>query len=141
MQLDNMKITNYYWPKSNNVKVQGNIFNPNYAYFLATIEKWVGTDSKGNPCKSDIEIEKAISKSSLSAAFVNAYFDSNDFDKPVKEFVDDRLFEYLVNGYTKEIAVYIKKDLIELQDSVFRYSPNGDKKEFYCNKHNEVTFN
>ena len=128
-----MKITNYYWPKTNNVKVLGNTFNSQYSYFLATIEKCIGTNSLGIPCKSDAEIAAAVNKSILNAVFVNTYFDSNDFKKPVKDFADDRLFEYLVSGFTKEIDVYIKRNNLELQDSILRYSTVGNKQSFNCN--------
>ena len=61
------------------------------------------TDSKGNAWKSDNDIKKAIVKSNLATILVNSYFDGDDFSNPIKDYLDDRIYDFGVDGMQKII--------------------------------------
>ena len=66
----------------------------------------------------------------LQLALVNTYFDFDDYDSPVNTYLDDRFIYDFIPGFEKENLVFIKQNEAELQDSVYRYTPDGDKKQF-----------
>lgn len=46
--------------------------------------------------------------------FVNSYFDFNDYEEPVKRFIDDSLFFEIDPAAVKKLNFYIMKSEIEL---------------------------
>ena len=125
-----MKIENYYCPKDNNFQLLGNFYNDGYKVFLFLISQWSGTDSKGNPWKSDAQIKTALSTAYLDAPIVNSYFDANDYSTPIKYYLDDRLFDFPLYGFRKEIYTYISQDAAMLEDKIFSYSSNQVEVDF-----------
>ena len=94
--------------------------------------KWYGHDSKGNPWKSEAEIQKAIDSSVFTGLLVNTYFDGNDLTNPIKDFIDERIYDYPMNGVYKHIYAYMRDNPVELKDSIYRYSTDGIQKSFNC---------
>jgi hypothetical protein len=66
----------------------------------------------------------------MEVAVTNAYFDFDDYDKPVKNYLDDRFFTRLLNLQRIEQTVYLRNNQIEAQDSFFAYTPGGSESEF-----------
>ena len=128
--LQKMKINNYLWPESTDLYVMGNGFAENYTFFELLITRWSGTDSKGNPWKSDAEIDKAIDSTSIQLGMINNYFDFDDYNKPIKSFFDDQFFYPLTSGFTKNAYMYIRQNTAEQKDSLFRYQPLGSQSSF-----------
>ena len=127
-----MGITSYYCPTSVDLNLQGNNFADNLSYFELIFTKWSGTDSKGNACQSDSAINTALDSSSLAIAMVNTYYDFDDYNSPVKTYLDDRFYYDFIGGYYKEADIYIQENSVEQKDSFFRYSPSGDESSFIC---------
>lgn len=50
-------------------------------------------------------------------AFVNYYFDQEDFEQPVKPFIDDSLFFDLEATRIKRTNFYVMKSEVQLQDA------------------------
>jgi len=44
----------------------------------------------------------------IGIILVNSYFDAEDYDTPIKTYLDDRLFYNLLPGFTKTSHVYIQ---------------------------------
>ena len=125
-----MKIGNYYCPQTNDFQLLGNFYNSKYSAFVFTIFKWSGTDSKGNPWKPDAQIQYALSYAYLDVPIVNSYFDANDYSTPVKYYLDDRLFDYPLYGFRKEVYTYISQDSATLEDNIYRYSSDQVQMDF-----------
>ena len=123
-------VNNFLWPESTDLYVMGNSFADNYTYFELLITRWSGTDSKGNPWKSDAEIDKVIDSTYIQLAMINNYFDFDDFSKPIKSFLDDKFFYPLTSGFTKNAYMYIRQNTAEQKDSLFRYQPSGSQSSF-----------
>ena len=122
----------YYWPKTTNFTVKGNFYDPNYSRIEVQVLKWNGTDSKGNLWKSDEIIKSKMSEIYLDVILSNSYFDGDDYENPIKDYMDDRIYAFPNWGYWSGMTAYMQKNSIELKDSVYRYSPDGDNKEFSC---------
>ena len=108
----------------------GNSFADNFTFFELSITRWSGTDSKGNPWKSDAEINTAIDSTYIQLAMINNYFDFDDFNQPIKSFLDDQFFYPLTSGFTKNANMYIRQNTAEQKDSLFRYQPSGTQSSF-----------
>lgn len=48
--------------------------------------------------------------------FIDSYFDSEDFEDPIKEFLDASIFNYVSFGYSKEYDIYFSFNEIDDQD-------------------------
>ena len=94
------------------------------------ITRWSGTDSKGNPWKSDTEIDAAIDSTYIQLAMINSYFDFDYYNKPIKSFLDDQFYYHLTSGFTKNANMYIRQNTAEQKDSLFRYQPSGTQSSF-----------
>ena len=51
---------------------------------------------------------------------MNSYFDFNDYDNPVKRFIDDQLFFTVDSKQSKQANVYVMKAQTELEDELFQ---------------------
>ena len=91
-----------------------------------------GTDSKGNVCKSDSIIDTELNKATLAIAAVNTYYDFEDYNSPIKTYLDDRFYYDFLGGYNKENTIYIQENTSEQKDAFFRYTPDGSKNNFIC---------
>ena len=102
----------------------------NRNYFELVFTRWSGTDSKGNTCKTTSQINNALNDAALAIAVVNSYFDFDDYNSPIKTYLDDQFYYYFLPGYEKETDVYIQQNSAEQLDSYFRYSPDGSQSNF-----------
>ena len=58
----------------------------------------------------------------FQARFVNKYFDFNDFENPIKSFIDDRMFFPIQPFQMKSNIVYVKRSFTQLSDSLFPFA-------------------
>ena len=123
--LQKMNINSFYWPESTDLYVLANTFADNYTYFEFAITRWSGTDSQGNPWKSDTEIDAAIDSSYIQLAMVNNYFDFDDYNKSIKSYLDDQFYYPLTSGFTKNADINIRQNTGEQKDALFRYESSG----------------
>ena len=71
----------------------------NYVYIR--IAKWSGTTSNGVPCKNQTEIDQYINSNSLLTIVSLAYYDFDDYEDPIKYYIDTKMYFTLVSGFTK----------------------------------------
>ena len=69
----------------------------------------------------------------MDVAFVNSYFDGNDYENPIKDYLDDRIYDFLNDNSQKLTNAYIKQNTATVQDDIFHYSLNGVDSNFNCN--------
>lgn len=82
---------------------------------------------------SDSIINAALDVAELNMFIVNTYFDFDDYKTPVKSFFDDSFFYKFASGFNIENSIYIKQNSYSLQDSIWRYSPDGIEGKFIGN--------
>ena len=129
-----MQIIDYYWPNTTDFYLKGNIYDENYSYIAINILKWVQFSNSAFPCASDEQITYKVNHSQMNLAFVNNYFDGNDYENPIKSYLDDSIFDYLADGYKKSVFGYIKMNTVSTQDDIFSYSSHGNQDSFICKK-------
>ncbi|CAI2363351.1 unnamed protein product [Moneuplotes crassus] len=123
-------IDQYYCPNSRDFKIQGNSLSNAFNLFGLDLLKCNSTTSTVG-CESDANINDFIKEIEIGIFVVSSYFDFEDYDSPIKTYLDDRFFYRLLPGYTKEYYVRIQKNSIETQDNYFAYKPGGDESEIY----------
>ena len=129
-----MKIIDYYWPDTTNFYLKGNMYDENFTYIAINIFKWVSSANSILPCASDEEITYNVNHSIMNLAFVNNYFDGNDYENPIKSFMDSSIYDYPTDGYQKAMFGYIKENTVSTQDDIFSYSSDGNQDSFICKK-------
>ena len=109
------------WPKSLDVGLLGNYYSSNFTHIIVEYTKWVGTNAKGVPCKSDTEINNYIDNLSISIMISSAYFDFEDYNDPIKYYVDDHFYYNFMSGFTVSSEISVRQNFVELSDSIFNY--------------------
>ena len=69
-------------------------------------------------CQSDNVIEGILKNAYLSLSIQNSYVDFDDYDTPVKSYLDDKYLFKGIPGYSKEVKLYLKENEVELTDSL-----------------------
>ncbi|CAI2375893.1 unnamed protein product [Moneuplotes crassus] len=109
-------------PDSDDFSVIGNSISDSYSTFELSISTCI------TGCPADLaEKTKGLL---VSIAVANTYFDFEDYEDPVKTFIDDRFTYYIIPDFKKTINAYIQKNEAEVQDGFFTYTPDGEEIEF-----------
>ncbi|CAI2377012.1 unnamed protein product [Moneuplotes crassus] len=121
-EVEKLGIEDYICPQNRNFLIQGNSLSEDFLYLELNIDK----------CKTGCpaDLDTVLSKIRMEIPFVNTYFNFDDFNSPVKTYIDGRLTFDLLPGYLIRNDVFIQKNEAEYLDSYFAYQPGGTKKEF-----------
>jgi hypothetical protein len=71
--------------------LQGDFYSTEFKFLEIKVLKCNPKTSKVT-CKNVTEIDDYFNPKYFSFAFVNSYFDFRDYEKPIKQFIDDSLF-------------------------------------------------
>ena len=55
----------------------------------------------------------------LTVLIVNAYMDFNDYNAPVKHFIDDVLYYHMESTRHKRADIFVMKSDVSLEDQIF----------------------
>jgi len=116
-------INNAYCSTDRNFLIQGNSLSEDFLYIELLLTK-----CSGSGCPADLNSK--ISKMKVEVPVVNTFFNFDDYQDPVKTYIDGRFSYDLLPGYVKTNYVFLKKNEAEYQDSYWAYQPGGNKKEF-----------
>ncbi|CAI2382333.1 unnamed protein product [Moneuplotes crassus] len=120
-----LDIDGYLCPSTRDFYVQGNSLSEEFLF----IEMNVGKCRRDSPpCPDDLD--EFMSKLRIKIPFVNTYFDFDDYNDPVKTYIDGRFDHGIMNGFMVAHDVFLQKNDAELQDNYFAYQPGGNEKEF-----------
>ena len=62
----------------------------------------------------------------FSLAFVNAFFDFQNYDKPISQFLDDSVFFHIEPDREKKANLYVMNCVVELEDNLFQLGQQVD---------------
>ena len=93
---------------------------PEYNYFQITVSKWSGKPT----CQSSDTIDKVLSDVKIGVAITDYYFDSDDYSSPLKINVNDALRFHLLNGYTKNVNLRVRRNDVSDQKSPYFIDPS-----------------
>ena len=71
-----------------------------------------------------------MENTNINILMVNSYFDFDDYDEPVKTYLDDNLKFSLLPGYQIMSVLLIMENTIERQDGFFSYTQSGEEDTF-----------
>jgi len=57
---------------------------------------------------------------SIDLVMINRYVDFNDYENPIKEFLDDTFYWVFVPSLKKLTNIYVKKNLVTLYDDILQ---------------------
>ncbi len=92
--------------KDHNYSLQGDFYSRYFKYIELRLYKCINSTSF-NSCASNEEISDYFKIRKFSVAFVNSYFDFNDFENPIKTFIDDSLFWDIDTRVIKLANLYV----------------------------------
>jgi len=101
---------------------------------LLTIDTFTSSCSnaignKRKDCKSEEDINAWLNEAQVSMFFNNFYFDSDDYNTPVKNYIDDKIWWAVMPKIRKDADMFIRQNKLSLQDDYIQIT--GDtQKEF-----------
>ena len=57
-------------------------------------------------------------------------YDFDDYDNPIKEFIDTKFYYHLQSGVTKESDIYVRQNFAEQSDSIFQLQSSSSESNF-----------
>ena len=67
---------------------------------------------------------------SLFIFATSAIFDFNDYNDPIKYFINDRFYYSTISDMRKDINIYVRENSVELNDSIFQFTPSLKQSKF-----------
>lgn len=61
---------------------------------------------------------------------INSYFDASDYNMPVKQYIDNQIYDYLNFGIGKEYMVYVSENKADTKDSHFTLFDGENQYEY-----------
>lgn len=99
--MQKLGIDAYLCPVNRNFSVQGNsLSDEGYLYLELTINKCT------SGCPADIN--DVLPLIQIESPFVNSFFDFDDYNDPVKNFIDGRLSSSILPGYNRRSDVFVQ---------------------------------
>jgi hypothetical protein len=94
-------------------------------------------DSATN-CQRTSNIEEFFKNAELRAFVVNKYYDFNDIDNPIKEYVEDYRHEGIIFDQTKITQFHIRENRVIEQDSIFPWGATKERKFYSISGHYSI---
>ena len=116
-------------PEASRFELQGNSMADLMKYGMAYVGKWQNDTQFGIVCEDLSTIESIVDTIQVKVAYINTYFDFNDYDNPVHTFVEQRT-ERGIKGFTRYSDIYIRENEAVLQDNYFAITPSEDHRKF-----------
>ena len=88
-----------------NYYVGGNFLSTEYNYIEISLQKWTGMSY----CKSSTEIDSILNQMKLGVALSNYFFDSDNYDNPVKINYSNDYETWIMGSLKKNIELRFRK--------------------------------
>jgi hypothetical protein len=87
-------------------KIEGDYYATHFKYLEVKLLKCIPSNSIV-PCKNASQIDAFFNPKMFSLAFVNSFFDFQDYNKPISQFIDDSIFFHLETDREKKANIYV----------------------------------
>ena len=100
-------IDTYICPNSKEYKIKGGIASNSTHYLNMTLSRW----RDKSDCLTDDQIDEVLDQQQLilNSVIQTYYFDSDDYDNPLKPYFVDSLQWYLTSGFSKSIRIDLQE--------------------------------
>jgi hypothetical protein len=68
-------------------------------------------------CKAETDIDSWIDQAQVNMFYNNFYFDSDDYNEPIKRFIDDKIWWKIMPKFRKDADIFIRRNYISLNDA------------------------
>ena len=120
-----MGVQHFYCPNIDDITLQGDEFSSQFSYYNFWYARCRGT------CVTDIEsLNYYFEDKFLTIYVVESYYDADDLDEPVKQFISTNNHIPLSNSFSTTMDMYIRENEVRLL--------NGTVKKFYDVGYTEV---
>lgn len=68
-------------------------------------------------CETDANIDTYLNNAQVTMFYNNFYFDSTDFETPIKSFIDDKIWFKIMPNFRLDADVFVRRNYIVLQDN------------------------
>ena len=58
------------------------------------------------------------------------YYDFDDYEDPIKHYIDTKIYFNLISGFTKQADIYVQQNYAEQSDSIFQFQPSAIENSF-----------
>lgn len=121
---DRVGLSTYYCPKDNDYYISSNFNSESFA----TLEIVIAKCASG--CQTDAVIEGVINSHYIKLALINSYFDFDDYEDPIKTYLEDLNIITLLPSTTKSLVYDVQHNLAELKENLF-FNVFSETREFY----------
>ena len=111
---DRIGISTYICPKNTNFFIRANFNSDNYVAIQIALAKCSGSN-----CQTDEAINNILNTHSISIQMISAYFDFNDYSKPIKTSLQDANIIYLNPNYSTFTRYGVYLNEVSTNDNLF----------------------
>ena len=121
--------TTFLCPDSYDFQIQGDNFASIFKYVQLQLNKW--ENGTGIQWESQTNIDNAVNQINIQILVVNSYFDFEDFNNPLKTYIEDKLQFFAINGTKNNVELYFQENESEKQDNYFLVYPPTKEGKVY----------
>jgi hypothetical protein len=97
-------------------ELYGNFYRRNMSYLELKLWKCQNNTKSNVVCEDQAKIDSYLQKETLSFAFVNTMFVTDDYEQPFHNYIDDSVFFELDPSVIKKANFLVQKSEASLQD-------------------------
>ena len=91
----------------------------NTQLYRFSFKKCENSTSNNNHCKSEEEINAKMAQQFIYVAALKTYFDYDDYENPIKSYVDDEDVVLMIQNYTSTLEIQVQQNHAYLADNLF----------------------
>ena len=127
---ERIALEKYVWPTSKDCYISSDFYGDSHVAFEFEVRIWANSSENNNHWKPEDEIIQKMKDLYIQAAIISTYFDYDDYDTPVKTYLDDLDYSSLLVNYSNSIEVRVQTNTAYLYDNLF-YNLSPEKITYY----------
>lgn len=80
-------------------------------------------------CHDEADIDTWIDQAQVNMFYNNFYFDSDDYDDPIKRYIDDKIWWTIMPKIRKDADIFVRRNYISLNDGFVQIT--GEEKDSF----------
>ena len=120
--------TEFLCPDTFDIELLGDNLASTYKFVELDIFKWA--NGTGIVWESQDQINNATNSVVVEIIIINSFFDLEDYNNPIKSYIQDGLEFYTINGNRNNVRLYFQENESERQDDYFALFPQSKEEKF-----------
>ena len=122
--------SNYLCLKTNDYYLKSDQNGDQSSYITIFVSEWSNSTFSSIICKTEEEIDNFMGSLFVNIATISGYFDFDDYQQPIKTYLNDYEQVYLNSAYYQQYDFKIKQNKALISDNLI-FSNGFDNKHFY----------